>query len=390
MKILQVVPYFPPAYAFGGPVRAAYQVSRELVKRKHEVVVYTSDAKDHGTRLKIESDGIVDGIEVHYFRNLLLILSGKLKFFMTPQLVSHARKEVKKFDVIHLHEFRSFQNIVVGHYAKKYGVPYVLQTHGSLRRIIEKQRLKLVYDMFFGYELLMNASKAIALSQTEAQQYKSVGVPPQKIEVIPNGIDLSKYINLPPKGSFKRKFGIEEDEKIVLYLGRIHKSKSLDLLAESFNIVARKYEKVRLVVVGPDDGFAATFSRLISALGIKERVLLTGFVEEEDKLAALVDSDVFVTPNFYGFPITFLEACLAGCPLVTTTGELDWIHENVGYVVEKSSIGLAEAISNILQNESVHRKFHKNCRGAIKNFDISTIARRLEDTYEAVANQTCG
>lgn len=46
MKILQVMPYFPPACAFGGPVKVAYQVSSELLKRMHEVVVWTSDAKD--------------------------------------------------------------------------------------------------------------------------------------------------------------------------------------------------------------------------------------------------------------------------------------------------------------------------------------------------------
>jgi glycogen synthase len=55
MRILQVVPYFPPAYAFGGPVKATYQISRELIKRGHEVVVYTTDAKNFNSRLEIDS-----------------------------------------------------------------------------------------------------------------------------------------------------------------------------------------------------------------------------------------------------------------------------------------------------------------------------------------------
>ena len=153
-----------------------YQFSRELVKRENEVVVYTSDAKDFGSRLRINSDKVVDGIMVHYFRNLALMPVKLFKLFITPQLVSYAKKEVKKFDVIHLHEYRTFQNIVIAHYAKKHSVPYVLQAHGSLPRMMAKRRLKWIYDVFFGNKLLRDGSKVIAVNQMEAKQYRSIGV----------------------------------------------------------------------------------------------------------------------------------------------------------------------------------------------------------------------
>jgi len=60
MRILQVVSYFPPAYAFGGPVKTAYQISKELIKRGHEVVVYTTDAKDFDSRLEMDSNNTVE------------------------------------------------------------------------------------------------------------------------------------------------------------------------------------------------------------------------------------------------------------------------------------------------------------------------------------------
>lgn len=208
MKILQVVSYFPPAYAFGGPVKVAYQISKELIGRGHRVVVYTSDARDYGSRLKIDSDNDVDGIRVHHFRNLALVLVKKFKLFITPQLISYSQKEVKMFNVIHLHEYRTFQNIVVAHYAKKFGVPYVLQAHGSLPRIGAWRRLKWLYDVLFGYRLLRDASRVIALSRVEAEQYKAMGVPEEKIAIIPNGIDLSEYTSLLSKGSFKSKHNI--------------------------------------------------------------------------------------------------------------------------------------------------------------------------------------
>jgi len=98
-----------------------------------------------------------------------------------------------QFDCIHLHGFRGFQNIIVARYAKKFNVPYILQVHGSLSRGAVKRRLELLYDIMFGFKLLRETSRAIALSQIEAERYKSMGVPEDKIAIIPNGIDLSEY-----------------------------------------------------------------------------------------------------------------------------------------------------------------------------------------------------
>jgi len=321
MKILQVVPYFLPAYAFGGPVKVAYQVSRELVRRGHEVVVYTSDAKDFGSRLRIDSDNDVDGIRVRYFRNLALTLVKKFKLFITSQLVSHAKEEVKKFDVIHLHEYRTFQNIVVAHYAKKYGVPYVLQAHGSLPRIMDKQRLKWIYDVFFGYRLLRDASKVIALSRVEAEQYMAMGVPDEKIEIIPNGIDLSEYANLPSRGCFKKKFNIDEDKKIILYLGRIHKTKGIDFLIKTYARLIKdlKFKDGLLVVAGPDDGYLGEAKSLVSALGVSDRVSFTGLLAEHEKASAFVDFSFVVSPERLNvFLLVPLEAAACGKPVIVS------------------------------------------------------------------------
>ena len=387
MRILQVIPYFPPAYAFGGPVKAAYQVSRELARRGHEVVVYTTDAENPNSRLDTEPVKVVDGIKVHYIRNISLMSAEKLNLFITPQLISQCKQETKKFDVIHLHEYRTYQNIVVHHYAKKYSVPYFLQAHGSLPRVVAKQNLKRVYDVLFGYELLRDSWKVVALSQNEAEQYKSMGVSKEKIVIIPNGIDLSDYANPPPKGAFKKKFKIPKNEKIILYLGRIHKSKGIALLVKAYSqlIYRMKLKETMLVIAGPDDGYLYEARSLASFLGLSNSVLFTGFISAEDKLKALIDADVFVTPSFYGFPITFLEACAVGTPIVaTTTGDyLEWINGNVGYMTPPSVEELVDAIHRILHDNELHEKFSRNCREIVKSrFSLEKIVDRLEQVYE--------
>jgi glycosyltransferase involved in cell wall biosynthesis len=387
LKILQVVPYFPPAQAFGGPVKVAYQTAKELVKRKHKVVVYTSDVKDFGSRLRVGPDNVIDGIRVHYFRNLALTLVKKFKLFITPQLVSHAKKEVEKFDVIHLHEYRTFQNIVIAHYAKKYGVPYVLQAHGSLPRIMAKQRLKWIYDVLFGYRLLRSASKVIALSRVEAEQYKDMGVPEEKIAIIPNGIDLSEYADLPPKGCFREKFGIKEEEKIVLYLGRIHRVKGLDILVKAFAKVIDGLGDVRLVVVGPDDGYLNELKALINALKIEDNVLILGPLYGEDKLEAYVDADVYVLPSRYEtFPMSLLEAVACGAPVILTEncGVAEYFRGKVGLVVNPDSSRVREALIEMLLDQKRQDVFRENCKTVIEQFNISKTVSELEEVYEEI------
>jgi glycosyltransferase involved in cell wall biosynthesis len=391
MKILQVTPYFPPAYAFGGPVKVAYQISRELIKRGHEVVVYTTNAKDFGSRLETDSSNIIEGMRVHRFRNLSLTLVKKLKLFITPQLALFARKEVKKFNIVHLHEYRTFQNIVIHHYARRYDVSYVLQAHGSIPRIGKKE-LKWIYDIFFGYRLLRDASKVIALSRVEAEQYRSMGVPEEKIVILPNGIDLSEYAELPPKGSFKKKFNIPEDRKIILYLGRIHKIKGIDFLIKAYSHLKNKinFKDVVLVIAGPDDGYLSEIKHLAQASSVSNSILFVGPLYGEDKLAAYVDSEVYVLPSRYEtFPMTILEAYACGKPIVASKvgGLKDLVKdEETGLLFEPGNVEqLAKSIFNLLNGNDVAKEMGLRGKNFIReNLTVEKVVERLEKVYEEV------
>ena len=390
MKILQVIPYFPPAYAFGGPVKVAYQISRELIKRGHEVVVYTTDAKDFNSRLEIDSGDVAEKMKIYRFRNISLALVKRLKLFITPQLTLSARKEVGNFDIIHLHEYRTFQNIIVHYYACKYNVPYILQAHGSLPRIGAWPRLKRVYDALFGYRSLRDATKVVALSHVEAEQYRVMGVPEEKIAIIPNGIDLSEYVNLPPKGAFKKKFNIPENGKIILYLGRIHKIKGIDILIKAYAYMRNKMNlrDIVLVIAGPDDGYLNEAKRLAQALDVSNHVLFTGPLYREDKLAAYVDSEVYVLPSKYEtFPMTILEAYACGKPVVASEvgGLRDLVKDReTGLLFKPGDVKrLAECISCILNDEKMAKEMGLKSRNLVEeNFAIEKVIEKLEKLYE--------
>lgn len=387
MKILQVVNFFKPSWESGGPAKVAYGISKKLVENGHDVTVYTTDGYKSRLCIKKNEPVDVEGIKTYYFRNLSSYLARKMVILIPYYLPIVARKEIKDFDVIHIHESRTMLAIVVHYYANKYEIPYILQAHGSILPTFQKQRLKTIFDIFFGYRILKDAAKVIALTKTEAEQYKKMGVGEDRIEIVPNGLDFSEYGNLPKRGEFRKKYGINEEEKIVLYVGRLHKTKGIDLLVKAFADASTEFGDAKLVIVGPDDGYKFALEELVKSLKMNNNVLFIGFISNNEKMAAFVDGDVFVMPSFSGFPITFLEACACGTPIITTNNgdELDWIHDKVGYVVDYDKDQLRDAISKVMNDQRLRRKFGIDGKQLIKeSLGWSNIIGRIENLYEDV------
>ena len=384
MKILHVIEQFKPAWDAGGMARVSYELSKQLVNNGHEVTVYTTDG--FGFRLDVETNKPVDvdGIKVYYFRNLSNYII-KILGTTTPYYFPFAaKKEIKYFDIIHIHAHRTPLAVITCHYAKKHNIPYVLQAHGSVLPISQRQKSKKIFDLFFGYKILRDASKVIALTKTEVEQYKKMDVDENKIEIVPNGIDLSEYENLPEKGGFRDRYSISGDEKVILYLGRIHKIKGIDLLVNAFADLIKEFDDVRLVIAGPDDGFLSMLKKQIEDLKIGNTILFTGPLYERDKLEAYVDADVYVLPSVYEtFPVTVLEACACGTPaLVTDRCGIADVVDKVGCVVEYDKDQLRDAIFKILSDERLRRQFGgEGKRLVMEEFGWNEIVKQMEEIY---------
>ena len=388
MRILQVYPYYYPAWNYGGVTRVVYEISKRLCEMGHDVTVYTTDALDSKSRIRVKSNPtIINGVKTFYFKNLSNYLTYKHHIPLPLEMHLKIKNEVKRYDIVHLHGYHHMLNVIVHYYAKKIGVPYVLQPHGSLPRIIEKQRLKKLYDWVWGYKILKDASKVIALTKTEAEQCKMMGVDEDKIEIIPNGIDLSEYENLPGRGEFGKKY-LLNDEKIILYLGRIHKIKGPDLLARAFAELSKEIDNVKLVIAGPDDGYLTSLKKLVADLEISDKVLFTGPLYGEEKLRAYVDADVYVLPSVYEtFPVVVLEACACGVPVIVTDrcGIADIVDNKVGYMVEYNKDQLKSAMIKVLNDEGLRRRFGEEGKRLVRDqFSWDVVVAKVENIYRNV------
>lgn len=385
MKILQVTPYFKPMWEAGGVARVAYEVSKHLSERGHEVTVYTTNRCLYPTDVVSNVPVDVDGMKVYYFENLRKYFPSMNIPVIPYYLPIVAKKEIKNFDVIHIHDHRSLLAVVVCHYAKKYGVPYIVQAHGSLPNDIGKNRLKNLFDFMWGKGMLDGASKAIAVSNSEVDQYLHCGMGRKKIECIPNGVNISQYSSLPKSGKFRKKYDIHE-KNIILYLGRVNERKGLDILIKSFGLLRKDLNDVILVIAGADDRYKSVLERLVKDLNLVESLRFIDYVD--NPLTAYGDADLLVYPGKSEiFGLVPFEALLCGTPVVVTDdcgcGEI--IREaGCGYLVRYGDVaGLSRTIEYALEHPEENRKMVEKGRRYIEeHLAWERVVKQVEAMYE--------
>lgn len=376
MKILQVIQFFSAKH--GGSAMVPYEISKHLHNAGHDVTVITTD-------FQMENDFIdsLDGVEVIPFHCQMNIGS----LLISTSMKKYLKQNINKFDIIHMHNFRTYQNIIVHKFAKKHRISYVLQAHGSVPRIIEKKGLKYLFDLFFGYKILKNASKVIAVSNAEVDQYVKMGIPNEKIVIIPNGIDVDSFNNLPEKGTFRKQYGISE-KYIVLFLGRLHERKGIDFLIKSYAELKRELDDVVLVLAGPNDGYRAKAEILINDLNLTDQIKFTGYIDEIDKLAAYVDADVLIYPAILEiFGLVPFEAIMCGTPVIVTDdcGCGNLIKDaKCGYLVKYGDVNdLEKKMKYIIENPNDGEKLVNIGRKYIVDrLAWSNVIRHVEEVYE--------
>jgi len=379
MKALQIIPYFAPRW--GGDVNVCYNLSKELNKLGHDVTIITTDFEydpDYAQSLK--------NIEVIPFRRV----AGLGLFLYSPGMKRWLRSNISKYDIVHLHDFRSYQNSISCKYAKKFNVPYVVQPHGSLPRIVEKKGLKQLYDVVWGNKALKNAGGVIALTTVEAKQAITMGVDENRIHIIANGVDLSQFEDIPRQGEFRETYNIPFDVRVILFLGRLHPIKGIDLLISAFKEVVKEIEDCMLIIVGPDDGSLPGLKTLVKSLNLYSNILFTGPLYGRNKLAAYRDADIYVLPSYYeAFPMTVLEAWAFQEPVIVTEHcAIKDLVQDAGLVVRSDPCELAAALKEYLQHDTLRHYHGQNGYMKIhRDFSIQIITQKIEALYRNIGGE---
>jgi glycosyltransferase involved in cell wall biosynthesis len=393
MNLLQVTLGFPPAYAWGGPVKVVQQNSVELARRGHQVTVYCTNLLDKKRRVGPGTfERQIEGLRVVFFHTWRIPgWPGTLGPIWLPDLPAFLERELAGYDVVHLHAYRNLMALPVAHAARKSGVPLIIQPHGALPVAVNSRLIKRVYDTLLGSQELDGLSALIALQESEREQALSLHIPAEKIEIIPNGMDASVPEELSPRAAFRRRFGVPEEKPLILFLGRINRKKGPDMLVEAFARLKR--EEAYLVIAGPDDGQLSEVQDLIRKHHLGSRVILPGLLAGAEVWSAYRDSDLFVLPcRSDSYPMAMIESCLMGTPMVVTDRcEIAPLVEGrVADVVPFEAEAFARAMDNILADGERRQRYRANCPGIMRDtFSIQAVVDRLENLYRRVSADPC-
>ena len=308
MRILQVTSYYAPAWAYGGPPRVMAEYASGLAARGHEVTVFTTDVLDAEQRAQPLRE-ILDGVEVRRFPNLSNTLAWRAKKYLPPDLVAQTARRVRGFDVVHATDARTVATATAYLAARAAGVPFVLSAHGSLPGSPGiRGALKRAYDRTLVRPMLERAALLLAQTDHEARLYDEAGGRSDAIRMLPLPLDLRALPERFEPGFLRRRAGVDEGAPLVLFLGRIHHLKGLDLLAEAVD------GEAELVVVGRDDGaWPAIAARW-------PQIRFVGPLYGAERFHAYADADLFaLTPRHYEeTSLASLEAAASGTALVLT------------------------------------------------------------------------
>jgi glycosyltransferase involved in cell wall biosynthesis len=209
-------------------------------------------------------------------------------------------------------------------------------------------------------------------------------------KVIPLGVDLSLFQDLPNPAEFFERHPSAAGRPVVLFLSRLDPKKGLDLLLPAFAHAASVHTQAVLVIAGDGDArFVDACRRDAVRLGIDDRVIWCGFIAGREKLAALAAATVFVLPSYSeNFGIAAVEALASGraCVLSDGVGIAAEVQErSAGLVVTCQTPALAAALERLLGDDVLRQQLSANARLlAADRFSAAAASARLKDLYANV------
>lgn len=392
MKIAFITFEYPPSI-IGGAGVYAFNVTNELAKMGHKVVVFIPDTPNS------DYDQFqIDNLEFRKITFNKKIPFKALHFWLHLPKALKNYESNEEFDIIH------FNGLSYWFLKKKISkAPHVITIHHLVKDAAKSNKLNFInrikdisgensfFIQFIEKRSIDYADKIISVSDfTKNQMIKLYKINTKKVQTIYNGISLKNTdFSEGELISFRNKFNFN-NKSILLFVGRINDSrKGLDTLLEAFKIVLEKKDSV-LLVVGKGD--QTKQKQLAKSLGIYENIIFTGFLNDDELKKCYLLCDIYVCPSrLEGFGLTLLEAMISYKPVVATkVGAIPEIvkNERNGILVEPNDIdALSGAICDLLENKvKAELMGNENHQHISKKFNWETCTTEISNVYANINN----
>lgn len=291
------------------------------------------------------------------------------------------------FDVIHAHDWLTFRAALRAR--ELLLKPLVLHVHS-----IESDRAAGGHGNPLVREIeqlgLLLADRVVAVSELTKQKIvDEYGVPPHKILVAHNGIDLDEMPQLDPDNSYKILEKYKSlDYKIVVNVGRLTIQKGLTNFLLAAKVVVKKRPKTIFLIVGSGDQYRELVS-LGASLGISRNLVFTGFLRGKQWRDAFGVADLFVMPSVSEpFGLTPLEAVVYDTPsIISKQSGVAEILKNCLKTDFWDTAKMADQIINVLDHDSLRELLLKNAKDEVQHLNWDKTASMLMDAYKSHAEQ---
>jgi len=388
LRIVRIVDSFSYPSARGANI-FIHVLSRELAKRGHQTIIYTTTVKER----EHPSSKMTEGYIVKGYEPLVRIWSFPLNLRMLTDLAR------EKADIIHVHGYRAIHSEIAAWLRTLRNIPFVLSPHGSLLayRYLSTSRLDKVLHIFYDAStakfVLRKATFITVTSTQEAREASIVGVSEDKIRVMHHAEDITplthSVIQNQPSRSRHR----------LLFVGRISSIMNLTTLIQAFNLALREVSDAELFLVGPNFGhkhigegmnIKQELLGLCQNLNIENRVNFTGAVFGDELGKLFQTSDAFIYLCSYGnYGRTHIEAAAYGKPIISTPVGIvpNLVGDNEGgFLVDPyDTSGIAQAIVALFSNTTLYQTKQKAILERVKKFlDVKQMVDGYEKLYEEV------
>jgi glycosyltransferase involved in cell wall biosynthesis len=384
LRVIHVCAYFAPAFVYGGPPRSIFGLCRAQRDAGIDVRVITTTANgDSELSDAVVARGEYEGIPVRYCAR-----AWPRSIFHAPSLGAAVAAALRDADVLHIHGLWNATVWSAAAAARQERKPYVLSPRGMLAPAAlahDKWRKKLVYPLA-DRRVIRDAARLHATSRGE---FEALDCLPEagRAVYVPNGVELPPGSDSDSRAARER-FNLPPTSPLILFLGRIHPIKRLDLLAAAFGRVRAQHRDAHLVIAGPDEeGHRATVAPLFTPFG--SSVTWTGRVDDAGKRQLLdAASTLVVCSNSESFGMSVAEAMAAAKPVVVTR-TCPWpevaSHE-AGFWVEQTGDAIADGVNAILSNRAAAEAMGRRGRSLISSkYSWPGAASALIKAYEEIA-----
>jgi glycosyltransferase involved in cell wall biosynthesis len=392
MRILKVTQSYYPFLDKGGPAVKVRALARGMAAAGHQVTVLSADQGfDAAGQKTVNARPCRWGFEAHEDGVESVYLHTRARYralTWNPAVAAFCRQHLDSYDLIHIYGLYDLLGPQVASTCRRLPRPYVVEPMGMFHPIVRNIPMKRIYHTIFGGAMLRGAERLIATSEQERQELLDGAIPDRKIVVRRNGIDVPA--EFPPPGHFRNQWGISNNVKLVLFLGRLVSKKSPDMMLEAFAHWQRHANGSRpslLVLAGPDegDGFRQHLEAVAARIGLDGGVLFTGPLYGDTKWAAYRDADLFVLPSQNeNFGNTAAEAVACGTPVLVTDrcGIAPIVDQRAGLVVSHDRADLEAGLEKILGDPAFAARLREGCGEVARSLGWAEPLAQMESLYK--------